>query len=1193
MPSLSTPIGELQPAYGVVVVGSGYGGAIAAYRMAEHAARQGGGTPAYSVALFERGIERQSGEFPTSLGGALGQVRFEHALGRVGSQTGLFDFRMNRDISVLVGCGLGGTSLINAGVMLPPTGAVLNDPRWPEALRATGALQKHFPTIRTMLGVNDCPSDLPLDKVAWLSKAAHTLDLKIEPAPVAISFATRVNEFDVQQNRCLLCGSCVTGCNHAAKNTVAVNYLPAAARAGAAVFCAVDTRAVERGANGDWLVHLRINDRALGPFGTPEIVVRARMVFLAAGTLGSTEILLRSRTRYRLACSERLGHGFSGNGDVIAFGYNTPDRANAFGYGDVVPRHAAVGPTIAAVIDRRGDPFPESMMIQEGAVPGVLRFPLRFAAPLVARATEVQGDVAFDLRPKHIWREIDSLIRGVRHGALARTQTFLAMGTDNRNGRMGLVRDRVRIVWPQAGHQTVYRRIAARIQEMTRRMNGRFVMNPFWSAFFGRRLMTVHPLGGCCIGDRAEDAVVDHTGQVFSAPAGSTVHDGLYVCDGSVVPLPLGTNPALTISALAEHIAAAARTSRRLAAAPVAPAASRVDPNVAGIAYAERLRGRLFFAGDAGTRFEIVVHMSADSIEELVHGREHQLRLVGVARSPDLPSEERWTISQGTLNVLIDDPRAVDNKLLVYRFTLTEERSGRTLWFRGLKRINMRTLRRDPWLALTRVPFVLYDRDPGESGNPMADLCAPGGMADKAAALRVLAAVEEWDDLRDPARFLTETRRRQERIAGAGVVRSSISDAIRLSLSMRVTCERNVLRRLRWRWRYNRFFFSTVIPLRVWALRRTRRINPLDPNEKFKIVPGILDDPVKDHPDSPRFTVTRYVGMTGIEPTRGPVMLAPGFGMSTLAFYAAGKDSFAEYLHTLGYDVWLFDYRASDKLDVSLEEFDIDVLATSDFPDAIRKVSSLTDGQKVRVVAHCIGSITMQMGLLAGAIKPDLVQSMLLSQSFAFIDLPWPTRLKVRLHLPEILMYLNFRPVVTSDYDVRSSVGTRVLDRLLYFFPSKERCHEGVCRRLLFLYGEVVRHDNLDQKTHESFYHLFDRGNLAAFRHIGRMFIRGHISDRDGRNTYLRPGNGASVRVPLTLLQGTANNMFRPSGARKTRRWLVEHGPFSREQNETMFTLVETPGYGHLDSFIGKHAKDDVFPVIGKALARMEPLGRV
>src|SRR5690349_2503999 len=107
MAYLSTPLSDLRPAYDVVVVGSGYGGAIAAFRMSERRD--------LSVCVLERGIERQAGDFPDTLGSALGEVQVDTRMGRVGSRTALFDMRINTNVSVLVGCGLGGTSLINAG----------------------------------------------------------------------------------------------------------------------------------------------------------------------------------------------------------------------------------------------------------------------------------------------------------------------------------------------------------------------------------------------------------------------------------------------------------------------------------------------------------------------------------------------------------------------------------------------------------------------------------------------------------------------------------------------------------------------------------------------------------------------------------------------------------------------------------------------------------------------------------------------------------------------------------------------------------------------------------------------------------------------------------------------------------------------------------------------------------------------
>ena len=388
-------------------------------------------------------------------------------------------------------------------------------------------------------------------------------------------------------------------------------------------------------------------------------------------------------------------------------------------------------------------------------------------------------------------------------------------------------------------------------------------------------------------------------------------------------------------------------------------------------------------------------------------------------------------------------------------------------------------------------------------------------------------------------------------------------------------------------WRFVWSFLDAAVQARVWALRRTHAVNPFDLPVSVIHRKDNLGRQIKDHKrkHSPRFHLTRY--KSGHSKSLGPVVLAPGFGMSTFAFYAAGDDSFAEFLYRRGYDVWFFDYRASDDLAASLEQFDVDELALQDFPDAIDTIYSASGNRKVRVVAHCLASLTMQMSLLSGHMDTNKLHSVVLSQSFAFIDLPLVTRVKVRLRLPEILTYLNFRPVVTSDYDIRASLPSRLLDRLLDFFPSKERCHEGVCRRLLLFYGEVVRHEQLDVKTHGTFYHLFDRGNLTSFTHIGTMFTRGRIVDKKGKNAYLKPEYAPRVTVPVTLLSGTANRMFLPSGARKTHQWLLEHGGFG-DRNQEMFTLLRTPNHGHLDSFIGKNAKREVFPKVAEALARMD-----
>ena len=127
MNRLSSPIERMKSHYAAIVIGSGYGGAIAASRLA----RAG-----QSVCVLERGKEFQPGEYPDTQEEALGEMQVHTPQGHLGSRTGLYDFHFGDDINVFVGCGLGGTSLVNANVSLRAEPRVFDDPCWPQALRA-------------------------------------------------------------------------------------------------------------------------------------------------------------------------------------------------------------------------------------------------------------------------------------------------------------------------------------------------------------------------------------------------------------------------------------------------------------------------------------------------------------------------------------------------------------------------------------------------------------------------------------------------------------------------------------------------------------------------------------------------------------------------------------------------------------------------------------------------------------------------------------------------------------------------------------------------------------------------------------------------------------------------------------------------------------------------------------------------
>jgi cholesterol oxidase len=217
---LSSPIEDIQDHYEVVVIGSGYGGAITASRLAR-AGRQ--------VCLLERGKELQPGEYPNTGPEALAEMQFDLPDRHVGSRTGLYDFRVNDDLNVVMGCGLGGTSLINANVSLRADQRVFTDPRWPEALRADlGTLMEDgYRRAEEMLKPTPLPdSVVGLKKLQALADSSAVLPGRFNRPPINVTFTDHVNHVGVAQQACRLCGDCVSGCNYAAKNTVLMNYLP-------------------------------------------------------------------------------------------------------------------------------------------------------------------------------------------------------------------------------------------------------------------------------------------------------------------------------------------------------------------------------------------------------------------------------------------------------------------------------------------------------------------------------------------------------------------------------------------------------------------------------------------------------------------------------------------------------------------------------------------------------------------------------------------------------------------------------------------------------------------------------------------------------------------------------------------------------------------------------------------------------
>jgi cholesterol oxidase len=521
---LSKPISSIRAHYDAVVVGSGYGGGVAASRLARAGKR---------VCVLERGREYLTGQFP----GKLSELRNEVMLSDGAGKPGLYDVRMGEHLHVLVGCGLGGGSLVNAGVALRPDARVFADAAWPaEISGGLDLIDEGYARATYWLRPAADPRAREMTKFGALDRASSVLRQPADPARVVVSFEANINPAGIEQPACTRCGDCCGGCNVGAKNTVAQTYLPDAVNHGAEIFCQARVDHLARHGTTGWRLFWRPSGDVKGPLAE----VTADIVVLAAGSLGSTEILLRSRD-HGLALSDRLGHGFSANGDIIAFGYNAKERVNAVGVGH--PPRSQVPPVGASVsgqiIIDDPDDLEQGMIVQEGVLPSAI-------GPLLP---------VFFVPGGRLLGAAHALLKGVYDGPLARTHTFFVVSHDDARGRIVLKDGKATVAWPDVMQHPVYARVDSTLDALCKANGATYVKNPMSETIMGRKPATAHPLGGCGMGADATLGTVNHKGQAFVGGDGKTLrtHEGLYVVDGSVIPRSLGCNPLFTITALAER----------------------------------------------------------------------------------------------------------------------------------------------------------------------------------------------------------------------------------------------------------------------------------------------------------------------------------------------------------------------------------------------------------------------------------------------------------------------------------------------------------------------------------------------------------------------------------------------------------------------------------------------------------------
>lgn len=593
----------------VLIVGSGYGGSFAARELAASHT---------DVWLVERGRAYQLGEFPDSIGALPGHVRLQTGVdsGGTGNADALLDLRLHDEVAVLVANGLGGGSLINAGVAVQPDPALFQSPDWPGHYRRSATnrqvLVSAMVQAQAQLQAQPFAPAHTLAKFQALQALGRPQGQSAWRVPVTVASTDQTSPAGVEQSACTLCGNCFTGCNVGAKNTLVTHVLPDALRQGAQVFTGAtalevrpqvgSTSRTPQGRPVRWRVRMVLTDGKNQPATRRECWVMAHMVVLSAGTLGSTEILLKSS---QLALSPQLGRRFSTNGDVLALGWGMADAAHGMAESNEALRPVAerVGPTITGAL------APELMvggglrrvLIEDGAVPSAMTQAVVALAATLSLAHRYHRH-----RPPAHWTGADPLSTppdAGRHALL-----LLAMGPDDADGRIALQsdapsaettasaaaegREGLTIRWapgPYGPRSPYYEAVHQWMRQAADQggfQGGDYLANPLWRALpdefdaiapgtAALRGVTVHPLGGCAMGDDPEHGVVDWRGEVFR-PDG-TRHAGLHVLDGAMLPSAVGVNPFITIAGLSLVAARALHAELILSAAPATGQPQPVD----------------------------------------------------------------------------------------------------------------------------------------------------------------------------------------------------------------------------------------------------------------------------------------------------------------------------------------------------------------------------------------------------------------------------------------------------------------------------------------------------------------------------------------------------------------------------------------------------------------------------------------